>query len=150
MKRKIFASMALGSVTFLGCDMESSKPPAAPQPASTVTLDDVKRDAATSLETGASYTAQQKEKVMQDLNAQMAVMNENIDKLRLKGKDLAGDAKTEWDRKMSDLEAKRKLARDRIEEFGNSTSEAWSDVEKGAKAAWEDLSEAFVKASKEF
>jgi hypothetical protein len=115
-----------------------------------VTLEDVKRDAAKSVDTTATYSQQNKDKLIMDMKEQMATMDANIEKLRLKGKDLASDAKRNWDLKMVDLETKRKQASEKFEEIGNSTSEAWGDVEKGARSAWDELSKAFRKASKEF
>jgi molecular chaperone GrpE (heat shock protein) len=77
-------------------------------------------------------------------------MEANIEKLRLKGKELASDTKSSWELKMAALEQKRETAKEKIAEISKSTSQAWSDVEKGAKTAWEDLSKAFLEASKEF
>jgi hypothetical protein len=77
-------------------------------------------------------------------------MDENIETLRLKGKDLAIDARANWDKSMVALDEKRRLAKERLDEIGESSSKAWSDLEKGAKAAWEDLSKAFQEASSEF
>jgi hypothetical protein len=77
-------------------------------------------------------------------------MDAKIEQLRLKGQDLASDAKTTWDLKMTTLEEKRKLANERLSEIGESTSKAWRDVEIGVKSAWEELSKAFQEASNEF
>lgn len=50
-----------------------------------------------------------------------------------------------WRRDASELAAQPKLGL-----WSKSTSKAWIDVEKGAKTAWEELSKAFLEASKEF
>jgi hypothetical protein len=88
--------------------------------------------------------------MIEDMKAKMATMDENIETLRLKGKDLAIDARANWDKSMVALDEKRRFAKERLDEIGESSSRAWSDLEKGAKAAWEDLSKAFQEASSEF
>jgi hypothetical protein len=88
--------------------------------------------------------------MIEDMKAKMATMDENIETLRLKGKDLAIDARANWDKSMVALDEKRRLAQERLDEIGESSSRAWSNLEKGAKAAWEDLSKAFQEASSEF
>ena len=84
------------------------------------------------------------------MKEKLAVMDANIERLRLKGKNLASDAKAKWDVKMAKLDENRKSANDKLAEFGASTSKAWSDVEAGAKSAWAELSKAFQEASNEF
>ncbi len=148
---KQFALSTLGVVFVIGCDPKS--PPTQPSPPSSVpskvNLDDVKRDATSSMQTAAAYSKQEKDKLVADMKASMVVMDANIEKLRLKGKDLASDAKATWELKMAALDEKRKAAGERLAEVGESTSKAWSDVEAGAKSAWEELSKAFQEASKE-
>ena len=51
---------------------------------------------------------------------------------------------------MADLEAKQKVARDKLDEVRKSTADAWVHVENGAQAAWEDVRKALQQASKEF
>lgn len=115
-----------------------------------VTMDDVKRDATKSLTTTATYSQQEKDKLLAAMQTQLEAMEANIELLRLKGKELASDAKTSWELKMATLEQKRETAKEKIAEISKSTSQAWSDIEKCAKTAWEDLSKAFLEASKEF
>lgn len=147
-----FALGALGLAFMLGCEQRG--PQAQPSSTSTapskVTIDDVKRDAASSMNTIAAYSQQEKDKLVADMNEKLAVMDANIEKLRLKGKDLASDAKAKWDLKMAALDEKRKLAKEGLAEAGESTSKAWSDIVAGSKSAWEDLSKAFQEASNEF
>jgi archaellum component FlaC len=113
-------------------------------------MDDVKRDATKSLTTTATYSQQEKDKLLAAMQTQLEAMEANIEKLRLKGAELASDAKTSWELKMVTLEQKRETAKEKIAEISKSTSQAWSDIEKCAKTAWEDLSKAFLEASKEF
>jgi response regulator of citrate/malate metabolism len=77
-------------------------------------------------------------------------MEDEIGRLRVKGHALKDEAKTRWKEKMADLEAKQKVARDKLDEVRTSTAEAWEHVEKGAQAAWEDVRKAFQEAAQEF
>lgn len=142
----------LGLAFIFGC--EQSGPQAQPSSTSTapskVTIDDVKRDAAESLTTTSAYSLQEKDKLVADMKAQLAIMDANIEKLRIQGKDLANDAKTNWELKMAALDEKRKLAKERLMEIGESSAMAWREVEAGVKSAWEELSKAFQEASNEF
>lgn len=150
MTSKNFKVVAFCLVAAVGCDPYQPKPAVVNETPSTVTLEDVKRDAAKSADTTATYSQQSKDKLIMDMKEQMATMDANIEKLRLKGKDLASDAKLNWQLKMTDLEAKRKLANEKLEEIGTATSQAWGDVEKGARSAWDELAKAFRNASDEF
>ena len=150
MFKKPIALSILGLTCFLGCEPQSPKTNSGSEKPPKVTLDDVKQDAAKSLTTTATYSQQEKDRLLADMQAQFEAMDANIAKLRLQGAELASDAKTSWQLKMAALEEKRETAKEKIAEISNSTSKAWSDVEKGAKTAWEDLSKAFLEASKEF
>jgi hypothetical protein len=150
MKRFFLSVLAIALLTANGCDQKSmdSKPVAVNKPS--VTMDDVQRDAATSLKTTVAYSQQNKDRIVKNLKEQLATMDTSIEKLRLKGESLANDAKTNWDLKMVELDEKRKSAHAKLTEVEASTAKAWTDVEKGAQSAWEDLETAFQNASKEF
>lgn len=142
----------LGLAFILGCERkepqaQTSNIPAKP---SNVTLDDVKRDAATSMKSTAAYSQQEKDKLVADMKAKLAVIDANIEQMRLKGKDLASDAKAKWDSNMAAIDEKRKLANERLAEVEESTSKAWDDVAAAATSAWEELSKALQDASNEF
>lgn len=150
MSRSFLAFFVASLLTTAGCDQKATKLPPVVEKPSAVSKDDVQRDMTTALETSAAYSQQSKDKLVRDLKDQLAIMDANIEKLRLKGQGLASDAKANWDQKMSELEVKRKSANAKLKEIENSTAAAWSDVEKGTQAAWEELKKAFQDASNEF
>ena len=150
MSRSLLTFFVSGLLTIVGCNQKPTNlPPSSKEPPA-LSVDDVQRDMTTALETTVAYSQQSKEKLMETMKDQLALMDSNIEALRLKGEGLASDAKANWERKMTELEVKRKSATDKLTEIENSTAEAWSDVEKGAQATWEDLKKAFQDASKEF
>jgi TolA-binding protein len=150
MNYKHLTVLAASFIIVVGCNSKSGNPLPSSEKGSAVTVDDIKRDAATTLETTAKFSQQSKDKLLKELKGQMAAMDDSIEKLRLKGDSLASDAKVKWELKMSDLDNKRKAANDKLAEIENSTAEAWGDVEKGALSAWDDLKIALQNASNEF
>ena len=115
-----------------------------------VTTEDVRRDTEKAVDTATHAAAQSKEDFEARLKAGLAEMEEKTERLREKGYALRDEAKTRWKEKMADLEAKQKVARDKVDEVRTSTGEAWGHVEKGAQAAWDDVRKAFQEAAKEF
>lgn len=155
-----FLLLSISCLTLIGCEIKpSTTPPATTPPATTppattpppkVTSSDVKRDALVAWKSTTTYSQQNKDQLVKDFKSQLATMDANIDALRLKGKDLAQDAKAQWDLKMTELDQKRLAAHKKLTEVENATAQAWSDIEQGSRAAWEELTTAFQKASSEF
>lgn len=150
MTRTCLMIFAAGLCAIVGCNPKPSAAPSDSEKPTRVTLDEVKRDAVTSLETAATYSQQNKDQLMKDLKDQMSAMDAKIEGLRTKGANLASEAKATWELRMSELDSKRKAAGTKLEEIENSTAQAWGDVEKGARSAWEELNKAFQSASDEF
>ena len=147
---KLVALNALGLTLVLGCDQkvsETSPPKGAPK---MVTVGDVKKDVTAAVNTTSAYSKQENDRILAEMKAKMEIMDANINDLRLKGAGLATDAKANWDAKMATLDEKRRTANAQFEEIGKSSSRAWVDVEKGAKSAWQELSQAFQDALNEF
>ena len=115
-----------------------------------VTTEDVRRDTEKAGDTATHAASQAKEDFETRLKASLAEMEEEIARLHEKGHALKDEAKTRWNEKMADLEAKQKVARDKLDELRKSTAEAWEHLEKGAQSAWDDVRKAFQEAAKEF
>ena len=77
-------------------------------------------------------------------------MDDEMERLREKGRALKDEAKARWNEKMAELEAKRKVAGEKLDELRKSTGEAWEHLEKGAQSAWDDVRKAFQDAAAEF
>ncbi len=145
MFRFVCILMLAGLLTALGCEQK----PADRTPGK-VTSEDVRRDAGKAVTTAAEYSLQTKEEFQKDLDARLNELDAKIAKLREKGHDLKDQAKAKWDQKMAELAKKRDAARAKLAEVGQSSGEAWKDVQKGAQSAWDDLDKAFRDASREF
>jgi TolA-binding protein len=141
---------ALGMMLLVGCQQQASKMELEEKTPSSVTMDDVMRDAAASMNTIAEYSQQEKEKFLITMKEQLEIMDAKIEDLRLKGEGLVGEAKLRWEKRMASLDDKRKSAADKLEEIGESTSRAWDEVKQGVETAWEELTSAFQEAGREF
>jgi hypothetical protein len=85
------------------------------------------------------------------------LLTENLDRLRdeiqatqTQGATLTDAAKAQWSRTIADLDAKQKVARQKLGEVASATGEAWEHLRDGAKNAWKDLEQAVQKARSEF
>jgi TolA-binding protein len=145
MFRWVWMLVLVGLLTASGCDQR----PADRTPGK-VTSEDVRRDAGQAVKTAVEFSQQTKEEFQKSLDARLKELDAEIAKLREKGRDLKDDAKANWDRKMADLEAKREAARAKLAEIGQSSAEAWKDVQKGAQSAWDELDKAIRDAAREF
>ena len=115
-----------------------------------VPTEDVRRDAADAGNTATAAAKQSKEDFEMRLKDRLADMEADIDKLRERGLALKDEAKTRWDKQLAELKAKQHEAREKLDELGRSTGDAWAHLEKGAQSAWDDLREAVQRAAKEF
>jgi len=117
---------------------------------SEVSTEDVRRDTEKAVDAAKDAAVQAKKDFELRLKAGLAEMEVEIAKLHEKGYALKEEAGTRWNEKMADLKSKQKVARDKLDELGTSTGEAWGHLEKGAQAAWDDVRQAFREAAKEF
>jgi hypothetical protein len=115
-----------------------------------VTIDDVRRDADTAVDTATAAVVQAKKDFEVRFTTSLAEMEVEIAKLYEKGVALKDEAGVRWSEKMAELKAKQKVAREKLDEIGTSTGEAWVRMEKGAQSALDDLRKAFQEAAKEF
>jgi hypothetical protein len=115
-----------------------------------VTVDDVRRDADTAVDTATAAAVQARKDFEVRFKTSLAEMEVEIAKLHEKGAALKDEAGVRWSEKMAELKVKQKVAREKLDEIGTSTGEAWGRVEKGAQSAWDDLRKAFQEAAKEF
>ena len=145
MRRWFWTLMLAGLLAASGCGQKSAE-----RTTGKVTSEDVRRDAGQTIKTAAEFSEQAKEEFQNSLDARLKELETEIAKLKEKGRDLKDDAKANWDRKIAGLETKRQAARAKLAEVGQSSAEAWQDVQKGAQSAWDALDKAFRDASQDF
>jgi TolA-binding protein len=145
MLREICVLMLAGFIAVMGCQRNPTD-----RAPGTVTSEDVRRDAGQAVDTAIEFSQQTKDEFQKNLADRLQEMDTEIAKLREKGRDLKDEAKTKWEQKLVDLETKRDAARAKLAEVGQSSAEAWKDVQNGAQSAWDELDKAFREASREF
>jgi TolA-binding protein len=145
MLRRFCLVMLAGSIAIMGCEQKPSD-----RTPGKVTSEDVRRDVGQAVDTAAEFSQQTKEEFQKHLDARLKEMDAQIAELHEKGRDLKDQAKVNWDRKMADMETKRDAARAKLAAVGQSSAEAWIDVQQGAQSAWDELEKAVQDASREF
>jgi hypothetical protein len=135
MKRMWF--LAIGSLMLVanGCEKKKEKPG---------TFKEATQPAKTAVESAQAA----KEEFQKNMETRLKTLGSEISKFREKGRELKGEAQTNWDRKVSILETKRDAAQTKLTEVGHATAEAWKDLQKHAQASWDDLEKAFQEASR--
>ena len=150
MAREFCVATLVGLIAVMGCQKETADPSPKTGTDTTVTPEDVRRDAGKAVDSATKLAQQSKAEFQEKLEARLKTLDAEIEKLREKGSNLKDEAKVNWERKMADLETKREIARTKLAEVRDSSGEAWKDVQKGAQAAWDDLDKAFQDAAKEY
>jgi hypothetical protein len=113
-----------------------------------VVRDETRGDAAKAVDAAADFSQQTKEVLQSKLDEGLKKLDTEIAKLREKGSELTDQAKVDWDKKMADLETKRAAFVAKLADVGQASQGAWSEVVKGARAAWDDLEKAYREASR--
>jgi len=137
--------MLAAILTVSGCEPNPADPTLGK-----VTSEDVHRDVEKALDTSGKSAAQTKEEFQRSLSARINELEDEIAKLREKGRDLKEESKFSWDRMVADLETKREVARVKLDEIGHSSAAAWKDIHNGAQLAWDELEKAFHEAANQF
>lgn len=60
------------------------------------------------------------------------------------------DTKVRMEEALAALKTKRDALAEKIEDAGEKTADAWSDIETGFQRAWADLEESFADAKRKF
>ena len=130
-----FAAIAFLLVVANGCEKKAAKPETATQSTPPAKTADESALAA-------------KNEFHKNMEDRLKKLDLEISKLREKGRELKGEAQTEWDKKMAALETKRDAARAKLSEVGHATAETWKDLQKHAQSTWDELEKAFQQASR--
>ncbi len=91
-----------------------------------------------------------KEAYEQKLDAQLDEWRAEIDKLKAQARQADADARIELERQIEDLEAKRAASHQRLQELRQAGEDAWTDMQAGLEAAFEDLGKAVQSAAARF
>ena len=119
-----------------------------------VTSMDVKKEVKEAVETAKSYTQQQKEEYLRQIDAKIKEFDREMQELLAKAKSSASDlkeaGKAKFNQSMEELHNKKQAAADKLNELNSASGEAWEDIKSGMDSAMDELSKAFDRARSNF
>jgi hypothetical protein len=115
-----------------------------------VTREDVKKQAAETMEKAKAYAEQQRQEYTKQIQATLDDLSKKIDQLKEQAKTAKGEAQTKIEAGIADLKVKQDQAKQKLQEVGSSTGAAWEQVKAGVDKAVADLQKAYNDASSYF
>ena len=86
---------------------------------------------------------------LKKLKTRLQSIDQKIEQLANKERDLTEEARVEWSKKVGQLEIRRDAAKKRLKTLSAASELGWSDLRDGAEAAWQDLEKAVDAAMAE-
>ena len=140
-KLKIFI-LVIGAVFF----MFGQLTPAIGQ----TTSSDVSKEAKEAWETFKAYLAHQKDEAVADGKMLLKKADTKIEELEGDAAKASGDAKVEYEKTIKNLKEMRAHAANKLDDLGNSSSDAWDATKDGFVEAYKDLYDAYKEAVSKF
>ncbi|MGE3974653.1 MAG: hypothetical protein AB7F59_09020 [Bdellovibrionales bacterium] len=94
--------------------------------------------------------ADEKSKFQERMNKDLARLDVELDKLKLKSREAVGTARTELDEQIKNAEAQRKEVTVKMKQMAEATGDAWKDIKNGAESAYSEMKKALTRASSHF
>jgi len=91
-----------------------------------------------------------RDQYLEQFKTRLDEWNAEIDKLEKNARDAQADAKTRYEKQLSELREMRDDAQKRLAEMQAASSEAWDAMAKGAEKAWQAWADAFEDARSKF
>jgi chromosome segregation ATPase len=93
---------------------------------------------------------EERESYKKEVQEKLKALDKKIDELKGKGAHLEGDAKTEFNKEMTDLRKKRKVARKEWGKVKRASATTWEKAKADMDAAVQDVESAYEKAASRF
>ena len=91
-----------------------------------------------------------KEEYQKKLQEQLDEWGVEIDKLKTLADKAKAGLKTEYQKEVLDLRAKRDAAQVKLDELKKESGDAWEDLKDGCEGAWDALSKGIQSAASRF
>ena len=114
------------------------------------TSSDVSNEAKEAWETFKAYMAHQKDEAVADGKMLLKKADTKIEELEGDAAKASGDAKVEYEKTIKNLKEMRAHAANKLDDLGNSSSDAWDATKDGFVEAYKDLYEAYKEAVSKF
>jgi chromosome segregation ATPase len=138
MKNKILTVTFLCAVALVaGCDREKT---AAQQ------IDKIQTETKAASQDMKDYTFAQKDEFVKQMQSQLTVVNEDLDKLSVKIESSSNTVKAEARPKLQALRDDVSKLNQQLDKAKNSTESTWDSVKEGTKKAYESVKESFQQS----
>ena len=111
-----------------------------------VTAEDIKEEAAETIEKAQTYTRQQKEEYLENVDEQLAALDRKFVELEAKTESMQEDARDQYEKILVTLQQKQKETAVALEELKQESGEAWSTMKTKMDALMKNLQIAFDQA----
>lgn len=91
-----------------------------------------------------------KEAYEKQLEGQLNEWKATIDKYKAEAQQISGESQAKYYEQIEALEARRKAAQHKLNEFKDKSGDAWEDMKAGMDSAWHSLGNAVRSASSRF
>jgi chromosome segregation ATPase len=91
-----------------------------------------------------------RDEYVRKMQAKLAELNADIDKLAAKAGEVSAELKSEYNQEMADLKKKQAAARQKLEAMQKSGECAWQDLKAGIDLAWTAIGESIDSAKSRF
>ncbi len=116
----------------------------------TVTREDLKKQAAETMEKAKAYAEQQRQEYSKQIQGTIDDLSKKIDELKGQAKNYTGEAQKKIEAGLADLKVKQEQATKKLQEVGSSSGSAWEKLKAGLDKAVSDLQKAYNDASSHF
>jgi DNA anti-recombination protein RmuC len=135
MKNKILTVVFLSIVSFtIGCNQEKS---------TSDQIDKVQSETKAAARDMKDYTYTQKSEFVKQMELQLAVVNEDLNKLAAKIESSSDSVKAEAKPKLQALRDQVSTLNEQLDKAKNATESTWDSVKDGSKKAYESVKEGF-------
>jgi capsule polysaccharide export protein KpsE/RkpR len=138
MKHKIFTLTLLSvAVLAMGCDKE---------PTTSEQIDKVKAETKDSAQDMKDYTYAQKDEFTAKMQAELTVINNDLDQLSAKIEKSSDDIKAQAKPKLQALRDQAAQLNKQLDDVKNSTASTWDSVKAGTQKAYDSLKDGFQQS----
>ena len=129
-------------LSMAGCGKEQ-KTVAASTNAPTGSVDKLKEQARNAVATTKDYLAQQKSRWQKSYSDKLSAFDKQLADLKAKSSQAGDKARSEWSKALSQLEQKKGLAAQKLEQFKNASADRWQELRTNTETAFADLEKSF-------
>ena len=91
-----------------------------------------------------------RESYLAKLADQLNTWHKKLDELKVKAAASAGNMKTDYEKKVDELRAKRKEVEEYLHKMKTASEDSWKELKKGAKKSLKSMIKAFKNAKAQF